>query len=372
MHATEATQAAQRSIDICNACRYCEGYCAVFPAMMLQRAFTTEDMSYLANLCHNCNGCYHACQFSPPHAYGINLPQQFAEIRVESYAEYAWPKGMGSAFARNGRAMLTLTAAALAFVVLAMLLLVPNAALFGALSGAGAFYRVIPWGVMASFAGVTLLFSLVALLMAARNFWRDTASSLTRTISFSAIRTALSDAATLRYLGGGHTGGGCNDLDASFSHTRRKLHHVLMYGFFLCFASTSVATLMDHFLGWQAPYSWYSLPVVLGSLGGIGMLIGCVGLIWVKIATDPAPVARAVLGGDYALLLMLALVAKTGLLLLLFRATPAMGMLLALHLGSVLALFLALPYGKFIHGILRFTALLKAAAEREGRSVTGG
>jgi len=372
MHATEATQAAQRSIDICNACRYCEGYCAVFPAMMLQRAFNTEDMSYLANLCHNCNGCYHACQFSPPHAYGINLPQQFAEIRLESYAEYAWPKAMSSAFARNGRNMLALVAGSLAFVLLAVLLFVPGTTLFGAQTGAGAFYRVISWGVMTTFASVTLLFSLFSLLMAAFNFWLDTTSALSRAISFSAIRTALCDAATLRYLGGGHGEGGCNDLDDSFSQTRRRLHHALMYGFLLCFASTSVATLMDHFLGWEAPYSWYSLPVVLGTLGGIGMVIGCVGLIWVKIATDPAPVARKVLGADYALLLMLALVAKTGLLLLLFRATPAMGLLLALHLGSVLALFLALPYGKFIHGILRMTALLKAAVERERCGVVGG
>jgi citrate/tricarballylate utilization protein len=99
------------------------------------------------------------------------------------------------------------------------------------------------------------------------------------------------------------------------------------------------------------------------------MVIGTSGLIWVKIATDPAPVARKVLGGDYALLILLLSVAITGLSLLLFRATGAMGVLLAIHLGTVLALFVSLPYGKFIHGILRFTALLKAAVEREGRVV---
>ena len=30
---TEFIQEARRQIDICNACRYCEGYCSVFPAI---------------------------------------------------------------------------------------------------------------------------------------------------------------------------------------------------------------------------------------------------------------------------------------------------------------------------------------------------
>jgi citrate/tricarballylate utilization protein len=365
---SEVAQDAQRSMAICNACRYCEGYCAVFPAMALQREFVAADMTYFANLCHNCNGCYHACQFSPPHPFGINLPQQFAELREESYAEFAFPKAMGAAFARNGRTMGIVMAASIVTVLALILLFVSTNTLFTAQTGPGAFYRIVSWGVMASVAGATLGWSIVALIMSAISFWRGTVSPLSRKVNIAALRTALHDAATLRYLGGTH-GEGCNDLDASFSQTRRHLHHAMAYGFALCFASTSVATLMDHFLGWEAPYSWYSLPVILGTLGGIGMVIGTSGLIWVKIATDPAPVARKVLGGDYALLILLLSVAITGLSLLLFRATGAMGVLLAIHLGTVLALFVSLPYGKFIHGILRFTALLKAAVEREGRVV---
>ena len=40
-----------------------------------------------------------------------------------------------------------------------------------------------------------------------------------------------------------------------------------------------------------------------------------------------------------------------------------MPVLLAIHLGVVLALFLTLPYGKFVHGIYRYLAL--AHHERE-------
>lgn len=43
-----------------------------------------------------------------------------------------------------------------------------------------------------------------------------------------------------------------------------------------------------------------------------------------------------------------------------------MGIVLAVHLGVVLALFLTMPYGKFVHGIYRTAALLRHAGERPG------
>ena len=49
-----------RQLQICNACRYCEGFCAVFPAMTRRLEFAPADVHYLANLCHNCGACLHA------------------------------------------------------------------------------------------------------------------------------------------------------------------------------------------------------------------------------------------------------------------------------------------------------------------------
>jgi citrate/tricarballylate utilization protein len=72
---------------------------------------------------------------------------------------------------------------------------------------------------------------------------------------------------------------------------------------------------------------------------------------------------------DTAFILMLFLTALTGLALLLWRETSAMGPLLALHLGVVFALFITLPYGKFVHGIYRYAALVRYARER--RMMTG-
>lgn len=68
------------------------------------------------------------------------------------------------------------------------------------------------------------------------------------------------------------------------------------------------------------------------------------------------------MGSAFSLLLLLT--SLTGLLLLALRATPAMGILLALHLGVVLALFLSLPYGQFVHAVYRFAALVRYRIER--------
>ncbi|MBB5694696.1 tricarballylate utilization 4Fe-4S protein TcuB [Muricoccus pecuniae] len=362
MRETEATTDARRAMEVCNACRYCEGYCAVFPAMTLRREFSTGDLSYIANLCHNCRGCYYACQYAPPHPFNINLPQVLAQVRSETYEEYAWPGPLAGLFKRNGTIVALATAAGIALTLLLTMALVDPRVLYQPQVGPGAFYRVIPWWLMVTLAGGTFLFSILALVMGFRNFWRDTGGRADELTRGRPLMTALHDILTLKNLGGG--GGGCNDVDEGFSQLRRRFHHFMFYGFLLCFASTTSATFYDHFLGHVAPYPFWSLPVQLGTWGGVGMVIGTAGLIWTKIVSDPAPAARNLLGADYALLVLLFLSASTGLLLLGLRATGAMGVLLAIHLGVILALFVVVPYSKMVHGVYRSAALLRHALER--------
>jgi citrate/tricarballylate utilization protein len=116
-------------------------------------------------------------------------------------------------------------------------------------------------------------------------------------------------------------------------------------------------------LGREAPYAWYDLPVILGTVGGIGLTIGTLGLLRAKTVRDPVMEDVPRRGMDFAFTLMLLLTASTGLLLLLLRGTPAMGILLALHLGVVFSLFITMPYSKFVHGLYRFGALLRYAKD---------
>ena len=356
-----AIDEARRDMEICNACRYCEGYCAVFPAMELRREFSNADLSYLANLCHDCRGCFYACQYAPPHEFNVNLPQAFARLRVETYREYAWPGPLAALFRRNGVVVSLVVALGLAGVLLLTTGLQAPSAVYGRHSGVGAFYAVIPLGVMITVGLATFGYAVLALAMGTVRFWRDTAADLKQPVDLSVWRRALGAAATLRNLSGG--GFGCNDRSETFSRMRRWLHHAMFYGFIACFAATCVATVYHHVLGWVAPYPLFSVPVVLGTVGGIGLLVGTTGLLILKIVRDPVPGARELLGADVALLLLLAAVAATGLLLLALRDSAAMGVLLAVHLGFVLALFLVLPYGKFVHGIYRLGALVHYAAE---------
>ena len=88
---------AQRVFAICNACRYCEGYCAVFPALERRLEFGENDMHYLANLCHNCGSCLYACQYAPPHEFALDFPRLMAQARKQTYRKYAWPAFLGAA-----------------------------------------------------------------------------------------------------------------------------------------------------------------------------------------------------------------------------------------------------------------------------------
>jgi citrate/tricarballylate utilization protein len=251
------------------------------------------------------------------------------------------------------------TALSLAAVMILTMLLRDDATLYGNHTGPGAFYAVIPFEVMVTLGGLTFGWAVIAMTMGARSFWRTSGGG---TFRWAALGAALRDAGQTRHLGGG--GDGCNDVDERFGMGRRHFHLATMWGFLLCFAATCAGTVMDHGFGWAAPYSWYSAPVVLGTIGGIGLMVGAAGLFAIKFATDREPEATNRWGMDLGLLALLHFAALTGLALLLFRHTSAMGMLLAIHLGFVLGLFVSLPYGKMVHGIYRLLALVRHHADQ--------
>lgn len=346
-----------RQMQICNACRYCEGFCAVFPAMTRRLEFNAADVHYLANLCHNCGACLHACQYAPPHEFAVNVPQAMAVVRRRTYTDYAWPKAAGKLYERNGLVLSLATAVGLAlFLVLAVLLK-------GSLTHTpldSNFYAVFPHNLMASMFGVVFGFAVLALGLGVARFWRDVSPGAA---SAAATSEAVQDALQLKYLDGGH-GEGCNDADDRFTLWRRRFHHFTFYGFMLCFAATCVATLYHYLLDMRAPYPVDSLPVMLGTAGGIGLLIGPAGLLWLNLRRDPKQGDAAQKPMDRGFIALLFFTSLTGLALLAWRQTPAMPTLLAVHLGVVMALFLTLPYGKFAHGVFRGAALLKYAIEK--------
>ncbi|WP_281718962.1 tricarballylate utilization 4Fe-4S protein TcuB [Pandoraea apista] len=350
-----------RQMQICNACRYCEGFCAVFPAMTRRLEFGKADVNYLANLCHNCGACYHACQYAPPHEFGVNVPKAMAEVRLETYTEYAFPASFGALYKRNG---LTLSVALAAGLALFLLL---GSALHGGLPGNAApanFYAIFPHNLLAAMFGTVFLFAILALGVGVTRFWRDVS---TGTASAPAVAEAAKNALTLKYLDGGH-GDGCNEENDAFTLARRRLHHLTFYGFMLCFAATAVATLYHYAFGLEAPYPFLSAPVLLGTGGGIGLIAGPAGLLWLNLKRAPERGDSRQRPMDRGFIALLLLTSASGLGLLAFRTTSAMPSLLAIHLGIVMALFATLPYGKFAHGVFRSAALLKSSIEKRQRN----
>lgn len=346
-----------RILQICNACRYCEGFCAVFPAMTRRLEFNKADINYMANLCHNCGDCLHACQYAPPHDFQVNVPQAMARVRAQTYQEFAWPRPLGSLYKRNGLTVSLALASALAlFLVLAVFMT-------GSLRHeplAGDFYAIFPHNLLVGMFGAVFFFVVLALGIGVVRFWRQ---SVPGPRTGAAITEAATNVLTLKYLDGGH-GKGCNNEDDAFTLWRRRFHHFTFYGFLLCFAATSVATLYHYLLNLPAPYAYTSLPVVLGTVGGIGLLIGPAGLFWLNVRRHPMHGDTAQKPMDLGFIALLFFISLTGLVLMVFRDTSWMGLLLAVHLGTVMALFLTMPYGKFAHGIYRSAALLKWNVEK--------
>src|ERR1051326_7871271 len=104
MHAARELDIPQQTfwqLEVFNACRYCEGYCAVFPALERRKRFSPQDVVYLANLCHDCRACFYACMYAPPHEFGVNIPKALAEVRERTYAGYAWPRVVSDLAQRN-------------------------------------------------------------------------------------------------------------------------------------------------------------------------------------------------------------------------------------------------------------------------------
>lgn len=362
---TGAESEVARQMQICNACRYCEGFCAVFPAMTRRLEFGKADIHFLANLCHNCGACLHACQYAPPHEFAVNVPQAMAQVRGQTYADYAWPPALGALYQRQGLTLSLALAAGLAlFLVLGAMLQGGGLdALWGANLGAN-FYNLFPHNLLVGLFAPVFLFVVFALAMGVRRFWRDvTPATSGAPLSAPATVEATDAVLRLKYLDGGH-GDGCHNEDDAYTLSRRRFHHLTFYGFMLCFAATSLATVYHYVFGWAAPYDLPSIPKLLGAVGGVMLMLGTAGL-WHLNRT------RHALHGDaqqkpmdLGFIALLFLVSSSGLALWLARSTPALALLLCLHLGAVMALFATLPYGKFAHGVFRTASLLRHAIEK--------
>lgn len=342
-----------RQTDICNACRYCESYCSVFPAMHREQSLADADLTQLANLCVNCRGCFYACQYTAPHEFDINLPKALAEVRRESWEDFAWPKPLSKAFHTQAFGLILALA-------LGTALIFAFAKTLGNLTGSS-FYDVMSHTLMISLFLPAFFFPAVSLFISLRRYWKHVGGGK---IHMAHIKSAFADAAKMKDLAAGH-GQGCNFEDEDrFSQARRHAHHAIMYGFLLCIASTTSGTILHYIFNQPAPYGFLSIPKLLGVPGGLVLTVGCVWMISLKLRSDKTLGDRQAWNSDIIFTALLGFVAFSGLVLWVFGQTPATAILLILHLGAVLAFFIVTPFSKMAHGFYRLAAMIREAQNK--------
>ncbi|MFK4100460.1 tricarballylate utilization 4Fe-4S protein TcuB [Streptomyces sp. NPDC019531] len=326
---------AERQLTICNSCRYCAGYCPVWPALELRTTLGREDVTHLANLCHDCGDCLSACMYAPPHQFAVDPPQVFAEVREDTYRRYVWPH-------RTPGRRETGIAFTVVCLVLALLSWLFTGRAFVVADTPGDPYEILPHTPLLIAVSVPSLWAAGMFGWAVLRYWRDVHGRLADLFRPRAWLTTFHQAVQLKHMTGG--GAGCERPG------RRGFHRVLLYGFGLCVVSTTAAAFQQNILGTHPPYGWLSVPVISGSVGGIAMLVGGTGL-WVR-------------SGGSGFLWALLVLAATGMLTLLLRQTVVFGPLLLLHVGAVVVAFGIAPYTKFVHGIFRTLSIHHDNLER--------
>ena len=340
---------AVRQLSICNSCRYCEGYCGAFQALTRYREFDEPTVSHLANLCHNCRGCYYACQYTEPHEFALNIPSLLANIRAQNWEQHVKPRWLSRSMQRDYWPYVLLT---LVFVVLfALIIGVPW-------TSSEPFYESISHTLMVMVFTPLFLIPLASLAYGIRSYWRSVGASK---LAMQDVKEAIASAATMRQLSGGQ-GQGCNyESEDLFTSWRRWAHQATMYGFLLCFASTSTATLYHYLFGLEAPYPMLSLPKLFGITGGVLLSLGTAALAYLKTRADPELGSTVRSASEYVFIGLLFLVSTTGLLLYWFSGTTLASTLLIIHLSVVATFFVAIPYSKMAHGFFRLAALCREA-----------
>lgn len=270
---------------------------------------------------------------------------------------------MGRWFQRHALASVGLVAAALIVMTVSVALTDSWPSVFRANGAPGAFYRTVPYLAMLVPALVGGLFILSVLAAGFRTFWKASDLGFRGLLDWTAWVGAGRDALWLTQMRGG--GDECY-YPSRFhpSSARRHLHSLVVWGFAATFVSTILAAFWQEILHRDPPYPVLSPPVLFGIAGGGALILGTSGLLALKWRLRSPAANRPMLSMDLVFLGNLDAVAVSGMLTLLLRGTALLGPILGLHIACLFALYVTAPYGKFVHSVYRFAAILEDRVSR--------
>ena len=347
-----------RQYMICNACRHCEGFFPVWDAMERRNFLEAKDIKYFSYLCHDCRDCFYACPYSEPHEYGLNIPKLNSDTRVEIHRNETWPKPLtrvlnGTYLAGTG--ILILSAAVLFSVVIYL------NGLSSLYSPQDSVYSVVPYEFLVIVGMVLGIYVIAMWLVQGAFFWRDIGGNRSGILNIKYHALAIKDVISHRWFKGG--GSGCDYPQENGTRTRMVFHMLMFFGILLAILATSSAAVIQHIIGYFPPYPVLSLPVLSGTLGGLMIISGAFGFLYMKSVSDKTKANSTMIKMDYWVVYLLLFTAITGMFSLVTRTYSYMGLVFLIHLSFVGTLYIVAPYSKLNHIIFRYLALLKEKSE---------
>lgn len=335
---------ASRQLQLCNACRYCEGYCAVWESLDRRNEIGRNDILYFSSLCHDCGQCYTVCPFTEPHEYALNIPKALGSVRLDSYSVNIWPGFLKGLI--KFPSLFTSIILALSMTSTFLFVLITK----GTLTGSLTFSQVIsPFDYRLATLSI-YSFVLVLWAIEGHRYWSQINIGTKQKTGLSAIFGGLSDAFGHENFKGG--GAGCTYPDSRRKSFRLIFHPMVLFGFLIALVSISF-------------YPAFGLPFrILYLLGSAMMFFGSAGLMYGRTLSDRTRETPGMIRIDFPFTLLLNLGGLTGIVLVVFYGSGFDWSVFLIHDALIFTLFLLAPFGKFIHPLFRILALVKNRAER--------
>ena len=334
-----AVSEAARQMSICNACRYCEGYCAVWNAIEFKPVLDSGYIKHLANLCHDCRDCYYACPYNEPdHEFKLNIPKALGEVRVETYASYARPKFLKFLIEKPALATILATSAAIALAVLYASLVF----------GAGKFstlpmVTVIPVSIYKPATMLVYVYTIGIWSWEGISYWSEINGGTH--VSGSGLAKGIYDAIFHTNFRGGGTG--CKVPEEKNRYFRMAAHSMVMFGFID--ALVSISFYPDIF----------GVAGIAYLLGSLAVSTGAAALIYLHMKERVGSRSQKQSSMDYPFTILLFLAGITGVLVPISTGTVWFNWNFLMHDALIAVVFFLAPYSKFVHPVLRIISLIK-------------
>ena len=330
---------AARQLRICNACRYCEGYCAVWNAIERRANFTKTDIYHLSNLCHDCRECYYVCPFNEPHEYGLNIPKTLSIVRRNTYQEFSVPTIPPQIYNRIPSITIFLTFLS---VIGLFSYFVMNHGFAGMYSSYVNLDNVIPLNLFRAISFFIYAYVIVLWFLEGNKYWRKIRGD--RKIDLKSVLKATWDVIAHKNFRGG--GAGCSYPNEKGSRLRLFFHPMVFFGFIIDWI-----TILFY------PFS-NIIPLIFYTFGSVLIFIGSAALLTVKGKSDKAPENSEMSNLDYPFTVLLFLTGLTGVIFPIILGFPEWVMFFLLHDAFIFVIFLMAPFSKFIHPVFRYLSLL--------------